>query len=144
MQRCIVTASYTHVCDVYTKNMEYDDESGSMEWSWSPFKQDVPCLGRPFTNGGIKGNGTMEKFDTDSYLSTDFIRLKTKLPLSKSYRITNIRSIASDDPVWIEEELDWGPTIFNVDGCAPVPNAFTGETEEFVSILSRAQTQAMS
>lgn len=143
MQRCIMTAVYTHLCDVYTKNMEYDDQSGSMEWSWTKLEEDVPCLGRPFVNGGIKGNGTMERFDTDDYLSTDFIRLKTKGPLSKSYRVTNIRSIETKDPVWVEEELDWGPTIFNVDGCAPIPNAFTGAPDEFVSILSRAQSQRM-
>lgn len=85
----------------------------------------------------------MERFNTDEYLSTDFIRLKTKGPLSKSYRVTNIRTARTEIPVWVEEELDWGPTIFNVDGSAPVPNLLTGEADEFVSILSRAQTQRM-
>ena len=74
MQRCIATAGYTHTCDVYSKQMNYDDDSGSMEWSWTLEKESVPCMARPFVDGGIKGNGTMEKFDTESYLSTDYIR----------------------------------------------------------------------
>lgn len=143
MQRCLVTASYTHLCDVYTKEAKYDDQSGGMEWTWTKLEEGVPCLGRPYVHGGIKGGGTMERFDTDSYLSTDFIRLKTKRSLSKSYRVTNIRAVGTEIPVWIEEELDWGPTIFNVDGSAPVPNPLTGEAEEFISVLSRAQNQRM-
>ena len=144
MQRCIIIAAYTHVCDLYSKNMEYDDASGSMEWSWVKEEESVPCMARPFVDGGIKGNGTMEKFDTDSYLSTDFIRIKTKRALSKSYRVTNIRTAQTGTLVWAEEELDGSPTIFNVDGSAPVPNPLTGEPEEFVSTLSRAQSQAMT
>ena len=143
MQRCIATASYTHVCDVYSKEVVYDEDSGSMETSWVKTKEDVPCLARPFVNGGIKGNGTMEKFDTESYLSTDYVRIKTKRALTKSQRVTNIRSAQTGTLVWAEEELDESATIFNVDGCAPVPNALTGDPEEFVSILSRAQTQVM-
>ena len=144
MHRCITTAGYTHVCDIYSKEVVYDEDSGSMETSWTKVEEDVLCMARPFVNGGIKGNGTMEKFDTESYLSTDYVRLKTKEPVTKSQRVTNIRSAHTGEVVWAEEELDVAPTIFNVDGCAPIPNAFTGAAEEFVSILSRAQTQVMA
>jgi len=128
---------------VYSKEVIYDESSGSMETSWVKLTENVPCLVRPFVNGGIKGNGTMEKFDTESYLSTDYVRLKTQLALTKSQRVTNIRSAQTGQVIWAEEELDEGPTIFNVDGCAPVPNALSGAIEEFVAILSRAQTQGM-
>lgn len=123
--------------------MTYDENSMEPIWSWEVIKKDVPCLAQSFVNGGIKGGGTIERFDTDEYKSTDYVRFKTKRPLSKSQRITNIRSRMTKEPVWIEEELDLSPTIFNVDGCAPTTNPFTGEAEEFVSTLSRAQTQRM-
>lgn len=143
MQRCITTAGYTHICDVYSKQVEYDESSGSMEWTWSIVEENVPCMVRPFVDGGIKGNGTMEKFDTDAYISTDYVRIKTRKALTKSQRVTNIRSAQTGNVIWAEEELDEGPTIFNVDGSAPVPNPLTGDIQEFISVLSRAQSQGM-
>lgn len=143
MQRCITSASYAHVCDVYSKEMTYDEDSGSMDWSWIPSKQDVPCMARPFVDGGIKGGGTMEKFDTESYISSDYIKVKTGQPLVKSERVTNVRAAATGNVIWMEEELDSAPTIFNVEGCSPVPNVLTGEVSEYISVLSRAQSQGM-
>ena len=141
MFRCITTAGYAHKCDILEKRSEWDYDSGTSIDTWEVVHEGVPCHASSFVNGGIKGNGTMEKWDEGMYISDDYIRLKTKHSLSKSYRITNIRSV-DGEVVWKEEEFNDEPTLFNVDGSAPVTDPFSGKPLEFVSILSRAEIQS--
>ena len=139
---CIAGASYTQLCDVITKVSNFNPVSYEIVDEWVPDENrtGVRCSAQSFTAGGIRGSGTLEVFDTDEYRSTDYVRIKTPVALTKSDQVTNIRS-RNGNLIWIEEEFDGRPTIFNVDGCAPVASQLTGEAVEYVSILSRVSVQ---
>lgn len=141
MRRCITTAGYAHKCDVLEKISDWDFDSHTSVDRWELVRTDVPCNATSFVNGGIVGNGTREQWDEGMYTSDDYLRLKTKGALLKSQRVTNIRS-QSGEVVWKEEEFADEPTLFNVDGSAPVTDPFSGGALEFVSILSRAEIQS--
>ena len=141
MFRCITTAGYTHKCDILEKYSEWDYDSGTSIDTWVVAQESVPCHVTSFVNGGIKGNGTIEKWDEGMHISEDYLRLKTKKSLTKSQRVTNIRAV-DGEVVWKEEEFDDAPTLFNVDGSAPIADPFSGKALEFVSILSRAEIQS--
>lgn len=141
MRRCITTATYTHRCDILEKISDWDFETQTSNDRWETVQTDVPCNAASFVNGGIKGNGTTEKWDEGLYISDDYLRLKTKGALQKSQRVTNIRSL-DGEVVWKEEEFNNEPTLYNVDGSAPVTDPFSGKALEFVSILSRAEIQS--
>lgn len=140
MLRCITSGSYNQRCDILEKISVWDPDSYTSSESWERVNLTVPCSTMPFINGGIKGSGMTEKWDEGMYVSDDYIKIKTKVPLLKSYRITNIKSI-DGELIWREEEFDDEPTMFNVDGSAPVTDPFSGKIIEYVSILSRAEIQ---
>lgn len=141
MRRCISSSTYAHQCDILEKISEWDFDSYTSVDRWEVVETNVPCSAMPFINGGIKGNGTIEKWDEGLHISDDYIKVKTKRALSKSYRVTNIRAL-DGEVVWKEEEFNGEPTLFNVDGSSPVTDPFSGKALEFVSILSRAEIQS--
>lgn len=133
-------ATYVHKCDILEKFSDWDFDSHTSNDRWEIVETDVPCNASSFVNGGIRGNGTMEQWDEGKYISEDFIRLKTKRAILKSQRITNIRAL-NGEVVWKEEEFGGEPTLFNVDGSAPVADPFSGVALEFITTLSRAEIQ---
>lgn len=141
MLRCITTATYAHRCDVLEKISEWDFETQTSSDRWELVKTGVPCNASSFVNGGIQGNGTTEQWDEGKYVSDDYLRLKTKGALLKSQRVTNIRSV-DGEVVWKEEEFDDAPTLYDVEGSAPVVDPFSGKPLEFVSILARSEIQS--
>lgn len=141
MRRCITTAGYAHKCDVLEKFSDWDFDSHTSVDRWETVETDVPCNASAFVNGGIVGNGTTERWDEGMYTSDDYLRLKTKRALLKSQRVTNIRAM-NGDVVWKEEEFAGEPTLFNVDGSAPIADPLSGVALEFISILSRAEIQS--
>lgn len=141
MRRCITTATYNHVCDVLEKISEWDFDTHTSTDRWEILHTDVPCSAMSFINGGIQGNGTMERWHEGMYRSSDYVRIKTKRALLKSQRVTNIRSLTGE-VVWQEEEFSGEPTIFDVDGSSPVADPFSGSSLEFISTLSRAEIQS--
>lgn len=141
MLRCISTSTYAHRCDVLEKFSEWDYDTYTSNDRWEVVTVGVPCSAMPFINGGIKGNGTTERWDEGMYISEDYIKIKTRHALIKSQRITNVRAL-NGEIIWKEEEFGGEPTVFNIDGSAPVTDPFTGQALEFISIASRAEIQS--
>lgn len=141
MLRCLTTSTYSHKCDVLEKISEWDYDTHTSNERWEMSKTGVACSAAPFINGGVRGNGAMEKWDEGMYVSDDYVRIKTKVPLLKSQRVTNVRAL-DGEIVWKEEEFDDEATLFNVDGCAPVSDPLSGKVLEYISTLSRAEVQS--
>lgn len=141
MFRCITTATYAHKCDILEKFSDWDFDSNTSLDRWELVHEDVPCNASSFVNGGIRGNGSMEKWDEGMYVSDDYIRLKTKRALIKSQRVTNIRA-ATGELVWAEEEFGGEPTLFDVEGSSPVTDPLSGKVLEFISTLARSEIQS--
>lgn len=140
MLRCITSATYVHKCDILEKFSDWDFDSNTSVDRWEVTHRDVPCNASAFVNGGIRGNGSMEKWDEGNYISDDYVRLKTKRSLTKSQRVTNIRAM-NGELVWAEEEFAGEPTLFDVEGSAPIADPLSGRALEFISTLARSEIQ---
>lgn len=99
----------------------------------------ISCLARGIVDGGIRVAGTTERFG-DVYENIDFVKMwvPARVRISKRDRITNIRAKKGGAVVWIDEEFEGRPTIFNVNGVTPLFDAFNNHTESFV-LLERAE-----
>ena len=128
------------LADVLTEKLSYDPNTNESLRDWG-FDRTIKCLVIPYLDGGIKGAGTREDYARERYESADYARLKSLETLTKRDRVTNVRHYRSGLVLWADEETDNRPTMFNVDGCSPVINPITGNANEYLSILSRAEVR---
>ena len=138
MVSCIAAAAYIFFADVLVAEDEQNEETGESESHWV-FDHTVKCYVFPYLDGGIRGAGTNERY-TEYYWNDEFLRIKTSLELDKSWRITNIRRRKNGKVIY-QEELDGAPTVYNINGSAPVINPLTGNADEWLSTMERAQIQ---
>jgi hypothetical protein len=134
---CISSAAYTMLADIQKEQTGYDPNTNETIRDWITYKT-IKCQVIPYLEGGIKGAGSSERF-TDVYQNLDYARLKSQTNLNKRDRITNVRHSRSGQILWADEEGSNKPTVFNVDGCAPVINPVTGNANEYLATLSRAE-----
>lgn len=114
-----------------------DEESAKRTWTFD-------CLANPVVDGGIRVAGTTERFTRKGIIETvDYVSLQMPphVLLTRRDRITNIRVKSTGAPLWIEEELNGTPTIFEVNGVSPITDPFTGKCIEQFVLLQRAEIQ---
>lgn len=101
--------------------------------------QDFACLARSFISGGISGNGAVESWVKGEYENTNILRINfpKNIELTQRDRITNITDNKGNV---VYKEVGGAPTIYNVDGVAPVFDPF-GSVMEQTALLSRAEIQ---
>jgi hypothetical protein len=95
----------------------------------------VPCIARAIVDGGIRVAGTTERFGED-YLNVDYVRMwvPAHVKITKRDRVTNISH--KNEIMWMDEEYDGAPraTVFNVNGVAPLFDAFNKLVEQSVTL----------
>ena len=126
------------LADVMNETSVIDPETNETRRSWNVVKT-IKCRAVPYINTGLKSAAINERFDK-TYENVEFIRLKSTEQLNKRQRITNIRTV-NGEVLWADDDSTNMPTIFNVDGCSPAPNFFTGEASEYSARLSRADVR---
>ena len=139
MVSCLAAAGYTMKADVWGQVNSIDPSTNETVREWR-FLKTIKCKVVPYTDGGIHGAGTGEKFD-DLYTNQDYARLRSSQGLLKRQRITNIRNARTNVVLWADEESDDTPTMFNVDGSIPITNPLSGGINEYLSMLSRAEVK---
>lgn len=139
MVSCIAATAYTMLADVYSESHTYDPESFETDRKWT-FNRTVKCIVVPYLGGGIRGAGSTETFD-DLYKNLDYARLKSSTGLNKRERVTNVRNAKTGLVLWVDEEAEGLPTMFDVDGCAPVINPLTGTPSEYLTTLSKSEVR---
>lgn len=140
MALCLNTVAYTMLADVVAETIGHDAETGETTHSWN-FSKTIKCIVYPYVDGGIRGMGSTETF-AEHYKNMDYARAKTKAVLSKRDRLTNVRNAKTGQVLWLEQESDFSPTVFNVDGTAPITHPLTGNIIEWVVSMSRASVRA--
>ncbi len=139
MVSCLAAAAYIFKVDIWVQNDIINEETGESESEWV-FDRTVNAYVFPYLDGGIRGAGTNERF-TEYYWNDEFLRIKTSKELSKRWRITNIRNKKTGKVIY-QEQITGVPTVYNVNGSAPVVNPLTGGIDEWLSTMERAQVQA--
>ena len=136
---CLAASIYIYKIDVLKQVTVSDPDTRETIRTWEPFKT-VKAYVFPYIAGGLRGMGAHEVFE-DRYSNSDFVRVKTQHELDKRWRITNIR-LAKNGKVIFQENIDGPPTIYNVDGSAPIVNHLGGGiVDEWLTTLSRAEVQ---
>lgn len=102
---------------------------------YDPQTRTISCLARGVVDGGIRVAGTTERFG-DMYENIEYVKMwvPARTLITKRDRVTNIRAQRGGRVIWLDEEYEGGtrPTIFNVQGVAPLFDAFNKHTENFV------------
>ena len=136
---CLPGVRYTMLADAWVEHQNYDEVTGETHHSWK-YEKTIKCISYPYVEGGIRGMGSVETFD-EYYKNMDYIRIKSQAVLSKRYRLTNVRNKNTGQVLWTEDEGDGSPTVFTVDGTAPISHPITGNIIEWVISLSRASVR---
>lgn len=139
MVSCLAAASYVMIADIYEESGTIDPETMEYERSYVLKKKDVKCYVFPYLDGGIRGAGTTERY-TERYANDEFLRIKTSEELRKDWRVANIRN--RQGKLIYQEQLTGDPTVYNVQGSAPIVNPLTGGVDEWLSTMERAEIQA--
>jgi|SRR6478752_230021 len=127
------------IADIYEESGTIDPETMEYERSYVLKKKDVKCYVFPYLDGGIRGAGTTERY-TERYANDEFLRIKTSEELRKDWRVANIRN--RQGKLIYQEQLTGDPTVYNVQGSAPIVNPLTGGVDEWLSTMERAEIQA--
>lgn len=135
---CLLSSRYAFKADVYKKTIT-STPSGQQKTKWI-LEKTIVCYAQSILEGGLRSIGTSEKFD-EKYYNIDWVKMTSKVPLRRGDRVTNIRSINSDQPIWVEEELRGSPaTWFDSKGSAPINDPF-GRVVEYQTLLQRTEVQ---
>jgi len=127
--------------DVYEQENTQNAETGTFERHWE-FKKTVPCQIQPTKSdgGSTKNDGKFVNTDSNTYRETAQIRGRFLNPLSKRWRVSNIRS---SDNKSIFNELDTmnrRPSIFEVVSCHPMTDPF-GRLSHYDVTMERVNVQ---
>jgi hypothetical protein len=140
MVSCLAAAMYVFKVDIMEDTEEYNEELGTPVSQGFTKLKTVRGYVFPYLDGGVRGAGTTERFG-EEYVNLDYLRIKTSVELSKRWRVTNIRNAKTGRVVY-QEQIGGDPTVYQVDGSAPIVNTLTGNVDEWLSTLSRAEVQA--
>ena len=125
-------------CDIYIQRQEQDLEHGGIKRKWV-FDKNITCHIDIISSVGANTPDNNKDFGF-LYLEEEKLRLKTKDPLSKRHRISNIKN-RSGQVVFIEnDKIDSPPTIFEIDSYHPRLDPF-GNILFYESNLRRVGVQ---
>lgn len=100
------------------------------------------CIARGIVDGGIRVAGTTERFLPSGIIeSADYVRMQfpANIIISKRDRVYNITNNAGK-AIWVEEEYNGAPTVFEVLGVQPILDPFGNHVENH-ALLQRAEVQ---
>ncbi len=139
MVSCLASAAYIYIVDILEDTEEFNEELNiPVSLGYTKLKQ-IRAFVYPYLDGGVRGAGTTERF-SEKYVNLDYLRIKSTKELSKRWRISNIRNARTGLVVY-QEGIDGPPSVYQVDGSAPIANPLCGGIIEWLSTLSRAEVQ---
>ena len=125
-------------CDVYVQQKSQDSNSGTINREWV-FNQTIECHIDILNSSGASVSDNNKNFGT-VYSEEEKIKLKTKTPLSKRFRITNIKNRAGEVLFIETDKIDNPPTIFEIESYHPRLDPF-GNILFYESNLRRVGVQ---
>ena len=126
--------------DIYEQENTQDEISGAITRHWE-LKRTVQCQIQPAKTGSSGSQKQDGKSYSDNTYSESFIlRAKFLVPLSKRWRISNIRS-SRNELIYMEmDTLSQQPTIFEVMACHAMTDPF-GKFSHYDVTLERVNIQ---
>lgn len=127
--------------DIYEQENTQDSKTGIIQRHWE-LKRTVSCQIQPTRSdgGSTKTDGKFYNSENNSYRETAQLRAKFLVPLSKRWRISNVRS-SNNELIFKElDTLSQQPTIFEVISCHPMTDPF-GRLSHYDVTLERVNIQ---
>lgn len=104
-------------CDVYVQTQTQDVAHGTIVRDWT-FSEKIPCHIDIISTSGASISDNNKTFGF-VYVEEEKIKMKTKVILSKRFRITNIKN-RSNEVIFLEQDKDGTPpTIFEIESHHP-------------------------
>jgi hypothetical protein len=121
---------------LYSEVLTQNPDSGEFARGYS-FEENISCYAAGIAASGKDTPGTYENFSGQGiYSSTDFLRVYTRYPIDKSYKVSLVQDARGT--MWRED--DGEPTIYDSNGSVPIVGA-DGIIVEYVTMLTRAEVQ---
>jgi len=132
--------------DIYTPVTNRDASNGMVTKTWV-LTSTVDCYARSILGSQMGGNSAQVSLKDYITQSTDFIKVRTKTPISSASRVVSVRN--SDGVIWTETYIQNsqggfnGATIFEPRGTTPLVD-FTGKVIEYETVLQRQEIQSLT
>jgi hypothetical protein len=131
--------------DIYAPETTRNETNGMVLKTWT-VQSTVSCFARSILGSQLGGNSA--QVDLKDYLinSKDFVKIRTKGPISSEYRVVSIRN--SDGLIWTEDYIQNsaggldGATIFEPSGTTPLLD-YNGRVIEYETVLKRQEVQTL-
>lgn len=132
----LLASRYNMFADAYDQTSSQNDLGQiTRDWNYdNPVVEDFICLARGIQGGGIRVVGSTERWEPE-FEDVEWLRMQTQAPLSKRYRIGNIRD-RNGNIAWFDEEGN--SLIFNIMGYESRFDPFSRRVENEV-LLKRVQ-----
>ena len=131
--------------DIYTPLTSRDATNGMVTKSWV-LDSTVSCYARSILGSQMGGNSAQVSLKDYITQSTDFIKVRTKSPISSASRVVAVRN--TDGVIWTESYIQNsagglnGATIFEPRGTTPLVD-YTGRVIEYETVLQRQEIQSL-
>jgi hypothetical protein len=113
---CLIGSSYGMSADIYNQTVTQDPKSKATTKAWT-LSHTINCDARSIVTDAVSDDGSGKDFRQE-YREHEFIKIITGERLNKRQRVTNIRD-KNNNLLWINDERDGDPTIFEVQGVTP-------------------------
>jgi hypothetical protein len=131
--------------DIYTSLTSRDETNGMVTKAWV-LENTVSCYARSILGSQMGGNSAQVSLKDYITQSTDFIKVRTKTPISSASRVVAVRN--AEGIIWTEDYIQNsaggldGATIFEPRGTTPLVD-YTGKVIEYETVLQRQEIQSL-
>lgn len=140
MYECLSGAIYNSVMDVQRSKSKQDVNTGQFVATWDTVEKNVPCYANSIKTDAVSDDSSGKDFKLNNYDEFEFIKIKTRLPLTKRDRITNIRT-SEGELIWADRERDLAlPQVFQVQGIIVEKDPF-GSIRQYKILAQRVKMQ---
>jgi len=142
---CLAGSTYTMKADIYTSLTSRDETNGMVTKAWV-LENTVSCYARSILGSQMGGNSAQVSLKDYITQSTDFIKVRTKTPISSASRVVAVRN--AEGIIWTEDYIQNsaggldGATIFEPRGTTPLVD-YTGKVIEYETVLQRQEIQSL-
>lgn len=142
---CLAGSTYNMQADIYEPTTTRDETNGMVTKAWA-LRETVSCQARAVLGSQLGGNSAQVSLKDYLTQSTDFIKIRSKNPISSLYRVINVRN--SQGLIWTEDYIQnslgglEGATIFEPRGTTPLVD-HTGKVIEYETVLQRQEIQSI-
>ena len=142
---CLAASVYSMKADVYTPSVTRNATNGMVSKTWT-LEETINCVARGLLGSKMGNNSANIDIKDQIVINKDFIKIRTKSPISSANRVVGIRS--GDNIIWTEDYIANskggvdGATIFEPRGSTPILN-FDGSIIEYETVLQRQEIQEL-